>query len=130
MEEFAQRQLNTQVMMCPKCGFLYNPIDGDEESNIDPYTDFADIPQTWACPICDGAKDSFVPYMGKLKNEQVMETPKQEEQEVKAETGEVTAEREIIDVSSEEQIDISEEEPIDSRIDSNDQDFSSEEHIE
>ena len=59
---WAKKQLNFQPMLCPGCGFVYTPKYGDPESNIPSYTNFADI-EDWRCPICDGSKDAFIPYI-------------------------------------------------------------------
>lgn len=45
--------------VCPVCGYVYNPADGDPDSGIAPGTPFEDIPDTWVCSICGVAKSDF-----------------------------------------------------------------------
>lgn len=44
---------------CKICGYIYNPIDGDPESNIPPGTPFEKLPEDWICPICGASKTNF-----------------------------------------------------------------------
>ena len=37
--------------VCPVCGYVY-----DEEKEGTP---FADLPESWVCPLCRAAKSSF-----------------------------------------------------------------------
>lgn len=60
MSEFTTKKLDNTKMVCPGCFFIYTPIDGDQESGILPGTLFAEIPETWKCPICSGEKDTFI----------------------------------------------------------------------
>ncbi|MDR3136149.1 MAG: rubredoxin [Coriobacteriales bacterium] len=46
---------------CGVCGFIYDPALGDIDSDIEPDTAFADLPQDWICPGCGAAKNSFEP---------------------------------------------------------------------
>ena len=48
--------------MCESCGFIYDPADGDPDGGIPPGTEFADIPDTWFCPVCGARKRDFTPY--------------------------------------------------------------------
>ncbi|MGL5151351.1 MAG: rubredoxin [Clostridium sp.] len=45
--------------ICDICGYIYDPLLGDIESNISPNTDFENIPDSWLCPICYIGKDVF-----------------------------------------------------------------------
>ena len=45
---------------CKICGYVYDPEKGDPGSGIDPGTDFNELPDRWACPICGAAKDDFI----------------------------------------------------------------------
>ncbi len=45
---------------CTNCSYIYNPYMWDEESSIDPWTDFSDVGEFWVCPICWWSKDDFV----------------------------------------------------------------------
>ncbi len=43
---------------CP-CGYVYDPAEGDPDSNIDPGTPFDQLPDDWICPKCDAEKEFF-----------------------------------------------------------------------
>ena len=45
--------------VCGVCGYVYNPEEGDPNSDIDPGTSFEDLPDDWVCPVCGIGKDSF-----------------------------------------------------------------------
>jgi rubredoxin len=47
--------------VCTVCGFVYDPADGDSDSNLAPGVPFEEIPGEWACPVCGVAKDMFEP---------------------------------------------------------------------
>jgi ferredoxin-NADP reductase/rubredoxin/DMSO/TMAO reductase YedYZ heme-binding membrane subunit len=51
-----------QKWLCVPCGYIYNPAIWDEDSGIKPGTEFTDIPDDWACPLCGVRKSDFVPY--------------------------------------------------------------------
>lgn len=67
MSEFKQKKMNLNKRICKECGFVYDPIYGDPESNIHPYTNFDEIPNDWKCPICESPKDSY-----ELMNEKII----------------------------------------------------------
>jgi rubredoxin len=46
---------------CTVCGHVYDPEEGDMESNIKAGTSFEDLPDDWVCPICGVGKDNFEP---------------------------------------------------------------------
>ncbi len=46
---------------CLMCGYIYDPDLGDPDGNIDPGTDFEDLPDDWTCPECGVGKDEFEP---------------------------------------------------------------------
>lgn len=46
---------------CTVCGYIYDEIEGDPESGIEPGTEFKDLPEDWECPICGAAKEDFEP---------------------------------------------------------------------
>ena len=50
--------------MCESCGFIYDPAEGDPDGGIPAGTEFADIPDTWFCPVCGARKKEFAPYDG------------------------------------------------------------------
>lgn len=45
--------------VCPLCGYIYDPEEGDADENIEPGTPFTELPDNWCCPICGAAKDEF-----------------------------------------------------------------------
>lgn len=44
---------------CKVCGYIYNPVMGDEVGEIKPGTPFEELPTDWVCPICGVSKDFF-----------------------------------------------------------------------
>ena len=52
----------TTRWICESCGFIYDPEEGDPDGGIPPGTAFADIPDTWFCPVCGARKKDFTPY--------------------------------------------------------------------
>ena len=44
---------------CMVCGFVYDPEEGDPDSDITPGTSFGDLPDDWLCPVCGAGKDDF-----------------------------------------------------------------------
>lgn len=44
---------------CTACGYIYDPLKGDPESDISPGTRFEDLPDTWVCPSCGTEKTDF-----------------------------------------------------------------------
>ena len=45
--------------VCELCGYVYRPALGDEETGIEPGTEFDDIPEDWVCPLCGASKEDF-----------------------------------------------------------------------
>jgi len=45
---------------CKICWHVYDPVLGDDYWQIEPGTPFADLPEHWACPECDGRKDGYM----------------------------------------------------------------------
>lgn len=45
---------------CKVCCHLYDPAAGDSVWQVAPGTAFADLPDHWRCPNCDGAKEQFM----------------------------------------------------------------------
>mgnify|MGYP000192267919 CR=1 FL=1 len=45
---------------CQVCGYIYDPENGDPESDIPAGTPFEDLPEDWVCPLCGVGKDQFV----------------------------------------------------------------------
>nr|WP_281763263.1 MULTISPECIES: rubredoxin [Pseudodesulfovibrio] len=50
-----------QKYVCEICGYVYDPEQGDPDSDIPAGTSFDDLPEDWLCPICGAPKDNFVP---------------------------------------------------------------------
>ncbi|MEB3294459.1 MAG: rubredoxin [Synechococcales bacterium] len=44
---------------CSACGYVYEPVKGDNRGNIAPNTDFPDLPNQWRCPVCGVPKNRF-----------------------------------------------------------------------
>lgn len=47
--------------VCNVCGYVYDPEQGDPESDIPAGTAFEDLPDDWTCPVCGASKDDFSP---------------------------------------------------------------------
>ena len=45
---------------CKICWYVYDPEVGDEVSQIPAGTAFAELPEYWRCPVCDGDKVQFM----------------------------------------------------------------------
>ncbi|MCK4614344.1 MAG: rubredoxin [Thermoplasmata archaeon] len=45
--------------VCKVCGYVYDPEEGDPDSNIESGTAFEDLPDDWVCPICGAGKEEF-----------------------------------------------------------------------
>ena len=50
-----------QKWKCTVCGYVYDPEQGDPDGDIEPGTDFEDLPDDWVCPECGANKDAFEP---------------------------------------------------------------------
>lgn len=50
---------NMQKYVCKVCGYVYDPVVGDPDGGVKPGTAFADIPDTWVCPVCGADKSQF-----------------------------------------------------------------------
>ena len=46
---------------CTACGYIYDPLEGDPDSGIEPGTPFEKIPNDWICPICGVKNSDFEP---------------------------------------------------------------------
>ncbi len=45
---------------CKICWYVYKPVDGDPVWQVAPGTPFAELPDHWRCPECDGEKVQFM----------------------------------------------------------------------
>ncbi len=44
---------------CLVCGYVYDHVVGDPDSDILPGTPFEELPDDWGCPDCGAEKDMF-----------------------------------------------------------------------
>jgi rubredoxin len=44
---------------CIVCGYIYDPLEGDPSSGIEPGIPFKDLPSDYICPLCGAGKDEF-----------------------------------------------------------------------
>ena len=47
-------------MECGVCWWVYDAAEGDAAGQIPPGTAFADLPEDWRCPHCDGPRSRFL----------------------------------------------------------------------
>jgi len=45
--------------VCQLCGYVYKVSKGDPENNVEPETEFDEIPDNWCCPLCGAGKEDF-----------------------------------------------------------------------
>jgi len=45
--------------VCKKCGYIYDPKQGDKVGGIAPGTEFENLPDKWVCPVCSAEKVEF-----------------------------------------------------------------------
>jgi len=55
-----QKSGELKTWVCPACGYVYDPAEGDPDSGIAPGTAFEDIPDDWICPVCAVGKSGFI----------------------------------------------------------------------
>ncbi|MGR3320020.1 MAG: rubredoxin [Candidatus Anammoxibacter sp.] len=44
---------------CVVCGYVYDPEQGDPDSDVKPGTAWEDVPEDWLCPACGVGKGDF-----------------------------------------------------------------------
>ncbi len=44
---------------CKVCGYIYSEADGCEEQGVAPGTKWADVPDSFECPLCGAGKEDF-----------------------------------------------------------------------
>ncbi len=49
---------------CITCGYIYDPAEGDPDTDVAPGTAFDDLPEDWVCPICGVGVEEFEPLDG------------------------------------------------------------------
>lgn len=47
-------------MECKICWHVYDPAEGCATWQIPPGTGFADLPEFWSCPTCEGRREDFL----------------------------------------------------------------------
>ena len=47
---------------CVICGYIYDPMEGDPSSGIEPGTAFDNPPADYICPVCGAGKEEFEIY--------------------------------------------------------------------
>lgn len=55
-----EEQRPAQKYVCAVCNYVYDPLIGDPDGDIQPGTAFEDIPDSWVCPVCGAKKSEFV----------------------------------------------------------------------
>jgi rubredoxin len=50
--------------VCKKCGYVYEPAEGDSKAGIEPGLPFASLPEDWHCPQCNAERSEFDPEQG------------------------------------------------------------------
>ena len=45
--------------VCQVCGYVYDEEDGDPDNGVAPGTKWADVPDSYVCPLCGVGKDQF-----------------------------------------------------------------------
>ena len=48
-----------KTWQCRTCGYIYDEALGDLNEGLAPGTAWADIPETWICPLCGTPKSDF-----------------------------------------------------------------------
>ncbi len=49
-----------RTYICENCQYVYDPSEGDDHGGIAPGIPFRELPRSWKCPGCKGAKSEFV----------------------------------------------------------------------
>jgi rubredoxin len=45
--------------ICSVCGYVYDEAAGAPDDGVAPGTVWADVPESWVCPLCGAAKSEF-----------------------------------------------------------------------
>jgi rubredoxin len=51
----------TGRFVCTRCGYVYDPDNGDPQSDVPAGTPFDRLPDEWVCPQCYAEHDAFDP---------------------------------------------------------------------
>ena len=57
-----KKQKIMKKYICTVCEYIYDPVEGDPDSGIEPGTAFENIPEDWVCPLCGVRKEDFEVY--------------------------------------------------------------------
>jgi rubredoxin len=49
---------------CRICWYVYDPGEGDAQTQVPPGTPFRELPGYWRCPQCDSGPEVFIPLEG------------------------------------------------------------------
>ena len=55
-----------QAWMCGECGYIYDPVEGDLDTNIHPGVPFDKLPEDWNCPVCNHPRSQFKEFNSQL----------------------------------------------------------------
>jgi len=44
---------------CKVCGYIYDEAEGCDEQGVAPGTKWADVPDSFECPLCGAGKEDF-----------------------------------------------------------------------
>lgn len=56
-----ERGIIMKKYICLPCGYIYDPVIGDPDEDIEPGTSFEDLPEDWVCPVCGEDTEHFAP---------------------------------------------------------------------
>ncbi|MFB9054335.1 rubredoxin [Formosa undariae] len=56
----ADKTIEAEVHQCQDCLTVYNETYGDQTQDIAPNTPFSDLPDTYACSLCEAPKSNFI----------------------------------------------------------------------
>lgn len=57
--QISERRLTMAEYECKVCGYIYSEAEGCEEQGIAPGTKWADVPDSFECPLCGAGKEDF-----------------------------------------------------------------------
>ena len=66
VKESEPSQGGSLAWMCAECGYIYDPAEGDLETNIHPGVPFDKLPHDWNCPVCNRPKEQFTKFVSQL----------------------------------------------------------------
>jgi anaerobic nitric oxide reductase flavorubredoxin len=52
---------DSQNMLCTVCNWVYEPVLGEPNQEVEPGTPWSEVPDFFLCPDCGLGKDVFVP---------------------------------------------------------------------